>query len=167
MINHAQPGIALSQSDIAQLSEAIAIPRFQLDYHSFRNLNKILCFAPNGQAVKSRFACHLAIYFPEVAELIDENDFGVLHLEVGMLRHASHGAIVGGDWDALARHFAFVSALLEDGGAELRNALSVSYLGGLFYGETTGNFAVARCLLPLRMERALEGIEKHYEDRIA
>lgn len=149
---------------IAQKGDAATIPRFQLDYHSFRDLHKILCFKPAKHTVKSRFACYLAIYFPEVAQLIDENDFGILNLEVGVLKTVSRNAIYKGDWDTLSRHFAFVMALLDNGGGELRNALSVSYLGSLFYGESRGNFAVARCLMPRRLARALEGIEKHYSD---
>ncbi len=150
---------------IAQMGDAAVIPRFQLDYHSFRRLHEVLSAKPAGGAVKSRFACFLAIYFPEVAAHIEESDFGILHLEVGVLKVLSRHAIVKGDWDTLARHFAFVMALLESGGGELRNALSVSYLGSLFYGELNGNFAVARCLLPRRLARALESIERHYEDR--
>ena len=150
---------------IAQKGETAAIPRFQLDYHAFRDLHKILCCKPARQAVKSRFACYLAVYFPEVAQLIDESDFGILHLEVGVLKTVSRNAILKGDWDAVSRHFAFVASLLDNGGGELRNALSVSYLGSLFYDETTGNYAVARCLMPRRLARALEGIERHYEDR--
>ncbi len=159
----AATGVSLLPAGIVQMSDNAAIPRFQLDYHSFRNLHKILCCKPGKHATKSRFACYLAIYFPEVAQLIDENDFGILHLEVGVLKIVSRNAILKGDWDAVSRHFAFVMALLDNGGGELRNALSVSYLGNLFYGENTGNFAVARCLMPRRMARALESIEKHYE----
>ncbi len=159
------PGISLSRAGIAQTGDAAVIPRFQLDYHAFCQLHAVLNANHTNGAVKSRFACFLAIYFPEEAAHIDESDFGILHLEVGVLKLMSRHAIAKGDWEALARHFAFVMALLENGGGELRNALSVSYLGSLFHGESTGNFAVARCLLPRRMARALEGIERHYEDR--
>ncbi len=166
MSNRLQSGVPLLRAGIVQTGAAAVLPRFQLDYHSFCQLHHVLSNTPASGALKSRFACFLAIYFPEVAAQIDESDFGVLHLEVGVLKLMSRHAIAKGDWEALARHFAFVMALLENGGGELRNALSVSYLGGLFHGETTGNFAVARCLLPRRMARALEGIERHYDDRV-
>ena len=145
---------------------ALAIPRFQLDFHSFRDLHKIRCIEPSPTTVKSRFACYLAIYFPEAAALIDESDFGILHLEVGVLKLASRDAIAKGDWDTVSGHFAFVTSLLDNGGGELRNALSVSYLGSLFYGETSHLYAKARALLPRRLSRALESIERHYQDRV-
>ncbi|HEY5993562.1 MAG TPA: hypothetical protein VIU46_03070 [Gallionellaceae bacterium] len=165
MISRAQTGNSLSLADMGHMADA-ALPRFQLDYQSFRDLHKILCLKPQARGAKSRFACYLALYFPEVADLIDESDFSILHLEVGVLKLASRDAIAKGDWDALSRHFAFVMALLNNGGGELRDALSVSYLGELFYGESTGNFAVARCLLPQPLDSALEGLERHYGDRV-
>ena len=151
---------------MVQMADNGAVPRFQLDYHSFRDLHKILCCKPRQGAVQSRFACYLAVYFPELAKQIDESEFGILHLEVGVLKQGSRKAIIDGDWEALTRHFAFVGSLLDNGGQELRNALSVSYLGSLFYGETGRNFAAARCLLPPRLTRALHSIERHYEDLV-
>lgn len=145
---------------------AAGIPRLQLDYHSFRDMSKILCFKPSPFAGRSRFACYLAIYFPEIAQRIDEEDFGVLNLEVGVLKLASDGAIANGRWDALAGHYAFVEALAEHGGEELRRALEISYLGSLFYGESSCNHAKARSLLPRPLAHALERIERHYEDMV-
>lgn len=148
------------------MADNAAIPRFQLDYLAFRDLHKILCCKSPQRALQSRFACCLAVYFPDVAEHIDESDFGILHLEVAVLKQGSRNAILKGDWETLTRHFAFVRSMLDNGGHELRNALSVSYLGSLFYGETERSFAAARCLLPPRLTHALERIEKHYEDLV-
>ncbi len=145
---------------------AAGIPHFQLDFHSFRDMNKILCLNPSPFAGRSRFACYLAVYFPEVAQRIDEEDFGVLHLEVGVLKRASAGAIANGEWDALAGHYAFAGALAEHGGEELRRALEISYLGSLFYGESSCNHAKARTLLPRPLAHALERVERHYEDLV-
>lgn len=142
------------------------VPRFQLDYHSFRDMNKILCIKPSPFAGKSRFACYLGVYFPETAKRIDEEDFGILHLEVGVLKLASREAIVKGDWDMLTGHYAFVAALFEDCGDDLRDALSVSYLGALFYGECDHRYAKARTLLPRALVRALERVERHYEEQV-
>ncbi len=158
------PGRA--RSGIVQMEDSHAIPRFQLDYLSFRDLHKILCCKPRRRAVQSRFACYLAVYFPEVAEHIDESDFGILHLEVGVLKLRSRSAIINGDWEVLTCHFAFVRSVLENGGHDLRDAVRISYLGSLFYGETGRNFAAARCLLPPRLSRELDSIEKHYEDLV-
>jgi hypothetical protein len=154
-----------AQIDIVLRDEASAgIPRFQLDYHSFRDMNKILCVKPSPFAGRSRFACYLGVYFPEIATRIDEDDFGILHLEVGALKLASRDAIVKGDWEALGAHYAFVVALFEHGGEELRGALNVSYLGSLFYGESAHDYAKARMLLPRGLACALEEVERHYED---
>ncbi|HSM97710.1 MAG TPA: hypothetical protein VLS47_01740 [Gallionella sp.] len=141
-----------------------SIPRFELDYHSFRSMNKILCIKPSPFIGKSRFACYLGIYFPETAKRIDEDDFGVLHLEVGVLKLASREAMANGDWDTLAEHYAFVMALIDHGGEEMRDALHVSYLGSLFYGEPARSYARARTLLPRPLAHALERVERHYED---
>jgi hypothetical protein len=141
-----------------------AFPRLQLDFNSFRSLNHVLCLKPSPRAGESRFACHLAIYFPEIAERIDENDFGVLHLEVGALKLASREAIINGDWAAVSSHCSFVAALLKNCGEELNDALCISYLGSLFYGETARNFVSARTLLPPSLAIALENIERHYQD---
>lgn len=151
---------------IVQKDEHAAMPRFQVDFHQFRSLHKLLCFKPAPHAVRSRFACYLAVYFPEVAAHLDESDFGILHLEVGVLKAASAQAIASENWSTLSRHFAFTAALLNRGGGELRDALHVSYLGSLFYGETSRNHAQARTLLPRKLAHALERIERHYEDRV-
>jgi hypothetical protein len=143
---------------------ALGVPRLQLDYHSFRDMNKILCIKPSPFAGKSRFACYLGVYFPETARRIDEEDFGVLHLEVGVLKLASREAIEQGDWETLDAHYAFLAALAPHCGEELRRALDISYLGALFYGECGRNFAKARTMLPRTLACALEEIERHYED---
>ncbi len=154
-----------ARTNTAFTHRAIAgIPRLQLDYHSFRDVNKILCIKPSPFAGKSRFACYLGVYFPETAKRIDEDDFGVLHLEVGVLKLASREAIEQGDWNTLAEHYAFVAALIEHCGDELCSALQVSYLGSLLYGEFEWNYAKARTLLPRRLAHVLEQVERHYED---
>lgn len=141
------------------------IPRLQLDYHSFRNMNKILCMTPSPFAGRSRFACFLGVHFPETAQRIDEDDFGVLHLEVGVLKLASREAIANADWDTLRAHYAFIVALVDHGGDELRGALEVSYLGSLFYGESAAGYAKARTLLPPPLAHALARVETHYDDQ--
>ncbi len=114
----------------------------------------------------SSLANRLAQRFPEVAARIDESDFGILHLEVGALKLATQDAITAGDWHAVTKYFAFVAGLIEDAGDELRDAINVSYLGNLFYGEMSANYAKARTLLPKPLARALEQIENHFEDLV-
>ena len=139
------------------------IPRFQLDYNSFCDLQRMVSLKSLPVAGHSRFASHLALHFPEAAARIDENDFGVLHLEVGALKLATRDAIAKCDWNTVAEHFAFVAEMMEGAGAELRDALHVSYLGSLLYGETSLNYAKARSMLPKKLASALEKVERHYE----
>jgi len=84
----------------------------------------------------------------------------------GLAHAAKRHAIGRHDWDYVRKHFSFVARMLENAGAELRNALHVSYLGNLFYGETSLDYAKARILLPKPLAIALEKVERHYEDLV-
>ncbi|HEY5993126.1 MAG TPA: hypothetical protein VIU46_00840 [Gallionellaceae bacterium] len=137
-------------------------PRF--DYNSFRYLYTLAQLKPIPVAGYSRFAGYLAIHFPEVASKIDEADYGVLHLEVGELRLATRSAILQRDWPTVRAHFEFADSILKTADVELHDAIGVSYLGSLFYSETSLNFAKARTLLPKRLAVALEIMERHYEE---
>jgi len=159
MILQAQTSAAIGVGDLIA-----AIPRFQLDYKSFSKLRELVLHKSLPLAGNSRFASHLALYFPEVAEQIEEGDFGILHLEVGALKLATRNAIDCHDWDYVRKYFTFVANMLENAGAELRDALHVSYLGNLFYGETSLDYAKARILLPKPLTIALEKVERHYEE---
>jgi hypothetical protein len=142
------------------------IPRFQLGYQAFRDLYRSVGVNSFPAAGHSRFASHLALYFPDAAARIDEEDFGILHLEVGALKQETHGAIAKREWDVVQSHFAFVSEMLAEAGNELRDALEISYLGSLFYGEMSLNFARARTLLPKSLLASLEKIEDHYDNLV-
>lgn len=136
----------------------------RFDYNSFCKLRTLVYLRPIPVAGYSRFAGYLAIHFPTVAARIDEADFGVLHLEVGELRLATLEAIQKRDWPTVRTHFAFIDSILETADTELHNAIGVSYLGNLFYCETSINYAKARTLMPTRLAVALEIIERHYEE---
>ncbi len=136
----------------------------RFDYNSFRHLYTLTQLKPVPVAGYSRFAGALAIHFPDVAASIDEADYGVLHLEVGEFKLATLHAIQRRDWPVVRAHFEFVDSLLETADAELHDAIGVSYLGSLFFLETSLNFAKARSLLPRRLAVALEIIERHYEE---
>lgn len=139
-------------------------PKVKFDYNSFRHLYKLALLKPVPFAGYSRFAGYLAIHFPEVASCIDEADYGVLHLEVGEFKLATRNAILKRDWPTVRTHFEFIDSLLESADMELHDAIGVSYLGNLFYSETSLNYAKARSLLPKRLAVALEIIERHYEE---
>lgn len=139
--------------------------RSPLDDATFRDLHQAGLPQPFSLEGNRRFVEHLAAHFPEVASSIDEADLGVLHLEVGALKQATREAIEGRDWPAVARHFAFVDSMLESADTELHDAIGISYLIALFYGETSLNYAKARTLLPKRLALALEIMERHYEEQ--
>lgn len=140
---------------------------FQLDEKSFQDMYRLICLKSLPVSGRSRFASHLALHFPEAAARIDESDFGIMHLEVGALRLETRDAINRRNWDALRKHFAFVSQVMDEAGPELRDAITISYLGSLFYGEISLNYAKARSLLPRNLSAALRAIEEHYESQVS
>lgn len=110
------------------------------------------------------FADLLAVRFPEVAASIDEADFGILSHEVDGLKLATRDAIRRGDWPTVSAHLTFVDEVLQTADIALHEAIGVSYLTGLFYGETAVEFAKVRSLMPKRLATALEIMERHYEE---
>ncbi len=145
-------------------STASSQPLSTFDYDSFCDLHKLGFLKHFPAAGASRFACYLLLYFPEVAENIEEGEHGVLHLEVGALTLATGRAIQKRDWPTVRMHFAFVDAVLDAAETELYDAIGISYLGNIFYDEISINYAKARTLMPKRLAIALEIIERHYED---
>jgi hypothetical protein len=139
-----------------------AVPRLQLDYKTFSELHKFMRAAPVQKTGLSRFAGYLALYLPDVAALITEDDFGILHMEVNAITRATRQAIENSDWNTVRTHFAFVNDLFERTGAGLRDAISVSYLSNLLQDELTPKDIQARNLLPTALAAELERIERHF-----
>ena len=145
-----------------KLASGVAPPGF--DCQSLSSAHRPAFLWATPAAYRCRFADFLAKHFPQVAASIDDAHVGVLHLEVGALKLATRNAIWTRDWPTVRTHLSFVDSVLEAADAELHDAVGVSYLGSLLYGETSINFAKARTLLPRRLAVALEIIERHYED---
>ncbi len=139
-----------------------SIPGFQ-DYNPFHEMYRLVCRKSLAVAGHSNFVSQLALCFPEAVARIEEMDFGVLHLEVGALKLESRDAMAKRKWDVLRKHFAFMSEVMEHADSKLRDAIRVSYLGSLFYGEVSLNHAKARSLLPRNLAIALDAVERHYE----
>ena len=88
-------------------------------------------------AGRDEFLARLAAEFPDVIAGFGPYSAGLLHCEVGDFREATERAMDAGRlWEA-ERHFRLVAELLAVAGAELRNALEVSYLEDLALGEFT------------------------------
>jgi hypothetical protein len=134
------------------------------DYESFEKLLRLVYLKPLRVNGGSRLSGYLALYLPEVAARIGYDDLGVLHLEIGVLKLAVREAIADRDWSAVNRYFGQVASMLEDAGPELFDAIAISLLGSLFYGETALNLQKARTLLPEPLRLALDIVERHYGD---
>lgn len=84
------------------------------------------------------FRAVLAAEFPElVVTLAEYGAAGLLHCEVGNFLRATEDAIDGGRRWLAERHFRFVERARRDADGYVRNALEVSYLEGLAFGERT------------------------------
>jgi hypothetical protein len=110
------------------------------------------------------FIDRLAARFPEVAESIEADDLGIPSHEVDALKLATREAIRKGDWATVSAHLGFIDELLQSAEPSMHDAIGISYLIGLFYGETSAEFAKARSLMPKRLAVALELMERHYEE---
>ena len=139
--------------------------RSLFDSHSGSRDGRQFGFSKSLQDFKYfRFSDCLATYLPEVAASIDATDLGELLFEVGALKLASRKAILESDWFTVRAHFYLVDRILENGSIELHDAIGICYLGDIFYGEVSVNYAKARTLMPKRLATALEIIERHYDD---
>lgn len=136
-----------------------------VDFRTFVYLHRLMSFdaKPLPNELRSRLASHIALYLPEVASRIDESDFGVVHLEMGVLRLATKRAIDERQWGMVSTHFSFLEALIrQEPGDDIIEAIHVSYLGMLFDGEHAINYEKARQLLPQCLKQPLKSIELHY-----
>lgn len=89
------------------------------------------------RTTREQFLADLASEFPDVAAQIRSDESGILHCEVGAFRRATEVAIDTGQCWTAERHFRFVERVLRDADPALRNALQISYLKDLAFGELT------------------------------
>jgi hypothetical protein len=141
----------------------LSIRRFLSDFRKFTSLRSMLS-KKQSRPLMTRldFMQQIALYLPEVSELIEESDFGILHLEVGALKLATRQALRQFDLSRIRRHLFLAGNLFEHADIELREAILVSYLEPLFLGETSIAHAEARALLSQPMEQVLRQSELHF-----
>ncbi len=108
---------------------------------------------------RADFIHHVTLHLPEVSSRIEEDDFGILHLEMGAMKLATREAIRGYELHTVRRHFAFIAYLYEHADKELHDAIRVSYLESLFIGEEMPEYEHARSLLPRNLVEALKKID--------
>jgi hypothetical protein len=107
----------------------------------------------------------VTLYLPEVAERIDENDFGIVHLEIGAMKLATKDAFARNDFTAVRKHLLMIADVLDRADDELYDAIRISYLEAIFLGETSAAHIIARGMLSKSMENALRQTELSRESR--
>jgi hypothetical protein len=139
------------------------VHRFLSDFKMYASLRRMLSVS-HARPLMTRldFMQQITLYLPEVSVLIEESDFGILHLEVGALKLATRQALRQFDFGRVRRHLFLVGNLFEHADAELREAILVSYLEPLFLGETSIAHIEARSLLSQPMEEALRQSELRF-----
>jgi hypothetical protein len=135
----------------------------QVNINSLRDRYELAFRNPFPVTENSQNTDYLAVHFPKVAASINTDNWA-LHLEIGAMARATRDAILKCDWPTASSHFAFIDSVLETADTELHEAIGVSYLVNLFYGETALDYAKARTLMPKRLAAALEIMERHYEE---
>lgn len=108
---------------------------------------------------RADFIHHVTLHLPEVSARIEEDDFGVLNLEMGAMKLATREAILRYEFHTVRRHFAFIAYLFEHADNSLHDAIRVSYLECLFVGEETPEYENARSLLPRNLAEALKKLD--------
>lgn len=130
------------------------------DFRMFSALRRMLTQSQAKPLMKRiDFMHQITLYLPEVAALIEENHFGTLRLEVGVLKQATRLALQRLDFTRVRRHLSLLANLFEHADDELREAIQVCYLEALFLGETSAAHLEARSLLSKPMEEALRRSE--------
>ncbi len=112
---------------------------------------------------RTDFIHHVMLHMPEVAARIEEDDFGILNLEVAAMKLATRDAIECYDFHTVRRHFSLLGYLLEHADKELHNAILVSYLEALFLDNASPEYLNARSLLSANLADALKRIELHFK----
>ncbi len=160
------PSHTLPRNDL-HVADGIAHPfEHLLDFKTFSSLRRMVAHQQSKPLLKrTDFMKQVTLYLPEVAALIEESDFGIVHLEVGAMRVATRNAIVCHDFATMRRHLLLVADLFDRADAELYEAIRISYLEALFLGETSMAHMEARSLLSRPMENVLRQAEVEWDKR--
>lgn len=131
-------------------------------FAAVRHARSARAAAPVGIMGRADFVHHVAMHLPDVAAQIAEDDFGILHLEMGVMKRVTQGAIEHYELHTVRRHFAFLAYLYEHADSELYGAILVSYLEPLFIDARTPEYDHARGLLPSNLADALKRAETRH-----
>ena len=137
-----------------------------LDFKTFASLRRMVMHQQDKPLIqRADFMKQVTLYLPEVAELIEESDFGIVHLEVGAMKLATLQAITLRDFAAVRRHLYLITHLFDRADAELYEAIRISYLEALFLDETSPAHMEARSMLSRPLENELRQAELVLEKR--
>ena len=135
-----------------------------LDFKTFASLRRMVSHQQSKPLIKrSDFLKLVTLYLPEVAARIEENDFGIVHLEIGAMKLATKDAFARSDFATVRKHLTLVADLFERADDELYEAIRISYLEALFLGDISAAHIVARGMLSNAMENALRQAELRLE----
>jgi len=135
-----------------------------LDFKTFASLRHMVSHQQSKPLLKrSDFVKLVTLYLPEVAERIEESDFGIVHLEMGAMKQATKDAFASSDFATVRKHLSLIADLFDRADAELYDAIRISYLEALFLGDISAAHIVARSMLSNAMENALRQAELHLE----
>lgn len=148
-------------------SESIVQPfEHLLDFKTFTSLRRMVARQHSKPLVnRADFMQQITLYLPEVAALIEESDFGIVHLEVGAVCIATKKAIAKRDFATVRQHLSLIADVFDRAESELYDAIRVSYLEALFLGETTTARMEARRMLSRPMENTLRHAELELDRR--
>lgn len=105
---------------------------------------------------REQFLAELGAEFPDVVSQIRPDESGLLHCEVGAFRRVTESAMDGGRLWTAERHFRFVERVLREASPDVRNALEVSYLEDLAFGElTAARYKAVRERMPRTLRAVL------------
>ncbi len=135
-----------------------------LDFKTFASLRRMVAHQQSKPLVKrADFMKQVTLYLPEVAARIEENDFGIVHLEVGAMQLATRDAFARSDFNTIRRHLSLIADVFDRADDELYEAIRISYLEALFLDEVSAAHIVARSMLSKPMENALRQAESRLE----
>jgi hypothetical protein len=131
-----------------------------LDFKTFASLRRMVSHQQSKPLIKrADFMKLVTLYLPEVAERIEENDFGIVHLEMGAMKLATRDAFARSDFATVRKHLLLIADIFDRADAELYDAIRISYLEAIFLGDTSAAHIVARGMLSKAMENTLRQAE--------
>jgi hypothetical protein len=135
-----------------------------LDFKTFASLRRMVTHQQSKPLLRrTDFMKQVTLYLPEVAERIEESDFGIVHLEVGTMKLSTRDAFARSDFATVRKHLSLIADLFDRADAELYEAIRVSYLEALFLDEVSAAHIVARSMLSMPMENVLRQSESRLE----